>query len=293
MAMSGGGGDGLLCGHVRHWAGDSFLLNWVLVAISAGIFAASLSSYTFYKLYWPTQVTFEKWCRKSNPKFPTPEKVRDEVIQAVKAMWCAALCPALAFWLYAKGDVAPIRQYGFCGTMPEHGWRYDLYTFILFWIVSDFWELAYHHIGHRFRCLWKQQLHSSPTPFAVIADEFADHFCRALPSVLFPFVLPTNLDVLYSAFIALFYWRGGVYQHCGSELQWDQMAGLEYKGHCSCPKFSLAKGWRTREQWDQVVVPDYTQLLSPSFWLRGEVLTVHAGTSAASKESRSKECVAT
>ena len=29
------------------------------------------------------QVTYEKWRYKSNPRFPSPEKVRDEIVQVV------------------------------------------------------------------------------------------------------------------------------------------------------------------------------------------------------------------
>jgi len=160
----------------------------------------------------------------------------------------------------------------------------------------------------------------------VIADEFADQFCRALPLVLFPLVMPTNLDILYSVFSVLFY-GVGVYHHCGYELQWpnahtgffntsyhhylhhsisiarkpyhcgfmfqiwDQLAGSVYKGNCFCVQCAQAKGLRTQEQWAEVVVPDYTQLLRPNFWLRGKMLAVLTGTSATdtNEELRSKE----
>ena len=36
---------------------------------------------------------------QSNPKFPSVEKVRDEIIQMVKGMTCATICPALSIYL--------------------------------------------------------------------------------------------------------------------------------------------------------------------------------------------------
>jgi len=320
----------MLCGIAQKWAGDSFLMNWIMVTFFAAILIFLFSGFAFYKFYWPTQVTYEKWMWKSNPKFPTPEKVRDEIVQTVKAICFAALCPALVFWLYAKGDASPVAQYAYCGTTPEYGAGYNLATFFLFWIGSDFWEFAYHFIGHKFSCMWNWHCHHhvffNPTPFAVIADEFADQFCRSLPLVLFPLVMPTNMDILFCVFTVLFYGTG-VYHHCGYEVRWpnahtgffntsyhhylhhsisiknkpyhcgfmfqiwDQLFGSIYHGECFCVQCQQAKGLRSREEFDKVVIPDYTQLLQPAFWVKGNLLAALTGTSAAdsNEELKSKE----
>lgn len=330
-----GGGDGLLCGVVRQYADGSFLICWIVVAIFAFLSVIGFSGPCFYKLYWPSQVTYEKWRMKCNPKYPTPEKVRDEIVQTCKAVWCAALCPALTFWLYAKGASAPEAQWGlnfkgFCGTTPEYGWGYNLGCFFLFWLGSDFYEFFYHYIGHRFSCMWNWHRHHhvffNPTPFAVVADEFADQFARSLPLVLFPLLMPTNLDVLYMVFTILFYGTG-VYHHCGYEVNWpnahtgffntsyhhylhhsisiknkpyhcgfmfqawDQMFGSIYHGKCFCVLCQQAEGKRTREQFDQLVVQDYTVLLKPSFWVSGNLLAALTGTSGAdtNEELESKD----
>jgi len=313
-----GGGDGILCGVVRQYAGTSFLLCWVIVAFFSYLSVAGFSGTCFYKLYWPSQVTYEKWMWKSNPKFPTPEKVRDELVQTCKAVWCAALCPALAFWLYARGDEAPVPFKGFCGTTPEYGWGYNLACFFIFWLGSDFYEFSYHYIGHRFACMWNWHRHHhvffNPTPFAVVADEFADQFARSLPLVLFPLLMPCNLDVLFGVFMLLFYGTG-VYHHCGYEVRWpnahtgffntsyhhylhhsisikskpyhcgfmfqawDQMFGSIYHGKCFCVQCQQAEGKRSRELFDQVALQDYTVLLKPSFWVSGNLLACFTGTS--------------
>ena len=42
------------------------------------------SSFVFYHYYWGPKVTYAKWTRKTNPKFPSPAKVRDEIVQTAK-----------------------------------------------------------------------------------------------------------------------------------------------------------------------------------------------------------------
>merc|ERR1719220_3146212 len=123
-------------------------------------------------------------------------------------MGAAAICPAAALWFYAQGDASPLKQYGYCGTTPIYGWKYNLFTFFTVWIVSDFWEFFYHRIGHTFPFMWRWYRHHhvffNPTPFSVVADEFVDQFFRALPMVLFPCVMPMNLDILWFTFLLLF-----------------------------------------------------------------------------------------
>jgi lathosterol oxidase len=331
-----GGSHGIMCGIAETWAGDSFLLNWFAATCCAMVFVVLFSGIVFYKLYWPSQVTYEKWQWKTNPKFPTPEKVRDEIIQTLKSVFCAALCPAMALWLYAQGDTSPIPQYGFCGTTAENGVGYNFITFLIVWIGSDLWESVYHLIGHSFPFMWNWHRHHhvffNPTPFAVVADEFMDQFFRALPLVVFPLVMPTNLDILYFTFTILFYGTG-VYHHSGYELRWpnahtgffntsyhhylhhsisinrkpyhcgfmfqvwDQLFGSVYHGKCFCVHCSQKQGLRTREQFDAVVKPDYRKLLRPSFWITADLnmLKVVTGTSASdvNEELQKEEAIDT
>lgn len=315
-----GGGDGIMCGLVKQYAGDSFLLTWATASAVAFLFVIFFSGIVFYKLYWPTQVTYEKWMWKTNPKFPTPEKVRDEIIQTTKCVWCAAICPSLALYMYANGDRSPIKTYGYCGTLPEYGWSYNLFCFFLVWLGSDFFEFFYHYLGHRFAFMWNFHRHHhvffNPTPFSVIADEFMDQFARAMPLLVFPMFMVMNLDVLYFTFTILFYGTG-VYHHCGYERSWpnahtgffntsyhhylhhsisiknkpyhcgfmfkiyDELVGSCYNGECFCVICAQKKGLRSREEFEKVEKQDYTKLLQPSFWVSSDLVKTITGTSGA------------
>jgi lathosterol oxidase len=295
---------------------------------SAMIFVLGFSGCVFYNLYWPSKVTYERWRWKTNPKFPTVSKVRDEIVQTLKGMGAAAICPALALWLYAQGDDAPIKQYGYCGTTPEYGAGYNLFCFGLVWIGSDFYEMFYHRIGHTFPSMWNWHRHHhvffNPSPFSVVADEFVDQFMRALPLVCFPIFMPMNIDVLWFTFSILFY-GVGVYHHCGYELRWpnahtgffntsyhhylhhsisvnrtpyhcgfmfkcwDQLFDNCYKGKCFCVMCSQEAGLRTREQFDAIEIPDYRQLLRPSFWFSTDFIALITGTSAEDINEELKE----
>jgi len=320
-----GGSDGIMCGITKQYAGESFLLTWLAVTIMAAITDLTFSGVAFYKLYWPSQVTYEKWCWKTNPKYPTLEKVRDELIQTSKGMCFAALSPAFTLWFYAQGDTSLVTSYGFCGVLPEYGWTYNVFCFFVVWFGSDFWEFLYHYMGHRFHFMWNWHRHHhvffNPTPFAVIADEFVDQFWRALPLLVTPLVMPINLDVLFFTFTLLFY-SVAVYHHCGYEVRWpnahtgffntsyhhalhhsisinqrpyhcgfmfqiwDQLFGSVYKGECFCVRCAQQKGLRSREEFTKVVVPDYTQLLKPSFWISSGFLETITGTSAVDENEK-------
>ena len=166
---------------------DQFQLNWLLKL--------------FYHYYWPSKVTYEKWSRKSNPEFPSPEKVRDEVIQMLKGVMCAAICPAASVWLANHGQ-----SKAYCGadTPAGDGWAsvgFHVFTFAWILLVSDFWEFYYHYLGHTYKIAWEQHKHHhkffNPSPFAVIADEFVDQFCRSIPLLLFPALVPVNIDLMF------------------------------------------------------------------------------------------------
>jgi lathosterol oxidase len=99
-------------------------------------------------------------------------------------------------WLSARGQ-----SQAYCGLPGEHGWNHLILSFFVIWIGTDFWEFAYHRLGHSFNSFWTIHRHHhvfyNPSPFAVIADEYIDQFVRSAPLVLFPLVMPINMDLLF------------------------------------------------------------------------------------------------
>lgn len=98
-------------------------------------------------------VTYEKWRYKSNPLFPKPEKVKDEIIQMFKGIYTGTLCPALSLWLSSKGY-----SKAYCGIENEEygvGLGYLIFSFFVIWIFSDFFEFYYHRLGHTTDFGWK------------------------------------------------------------------------------------------------------------------------------------------
>jgi lathosterol oxidase len=79
----------------------------------------------------------------------------------------------------------------------------------LVWIGTDFWEFLYHYGGHTNNTLWSahkpHHQFFNPSPFAVIADEYLDQFMRALPLLLFPLVMPINMDMIFFEYATFFY----------------------------------------------------------------------------------------
>lgn len=292
--------------------GTAFVPTWLAIAGVTVLSVAFTSGPLFYWYYWPSKVTYEKWTRKSNPKFPSPEKVRDEIIQMLKGVLCAAMCPAYSVWAANQGLTK-----SYCGTDTPWGQgglgalAYHAMTFAVVLLLSDAWEFYYHYLGHKYKVFWEQHRHHhkffNPSPFAVIADEFVDQFFRAMPMALFPLAMPINIDLMYAEFGFVYAygcylhwgyecdwldahhpWINTAFQHychhnraimgkpyhCGFFLKcWDQLFGSTYDGECFCVKCERAKGKRSRARFERVVVPDYAQLLQPSFWISGKVLT--------------------
>ena len=171
---------------------DSFWMNWALLTALAFIIIMLQSGGLFYIFY--ANPTYDQWRRKTNPKFPSPEMVRAEVLQMCKGMATASLAPSMALYLQNKG-----KSQGYCGD-GGYSLGYNFMGFMLVWILSDFWEFYYHRLGHTTLIGWKQHkyhhLFYNPSPFAVIADEYIDQFFRSLPMLLFPVLMPINIDVV-------------------------------------------------------------------------------------------------
>eukprot|EP00658_Telonema_sp_P-2_P035434 TRINITY_DN2576_c0_g1_i3.p1 TRINITY_DN2576_c0_g1~~TRINITY_DN2576_c0_g1_i3.p1 ORF type:complete len:302 (+),score=92.76 TRINITY_DN2576_c0_g1_i3:217-1122(+) len=279
----------------------NFFSTWMALTL-LGLTSITFFSFILFHFYY-VNCTFEKWQYKSNPKFPQADKVREEIIQMLKGLWTGTLCPAAALYLTQKGQAQ-----GFCGT-AEHGFGYHVFLFMAIWVGTDIWSWAYHYLGHKYTFFWNNHKHHhvffNPSPFAVIADEYIDQFVRSAPMILFPLMMPTNIDLMFAEFAVFFYgygsylhwgfetkwprpdhpWINTSFQHylhhaksvklkpyhCGFYLKtWDILAGSMWTGEDLSAHAAIAKGERTREAWDKVEKPDYSVLLQPSFWWNPE-----------------------
>lgn len=280
-----------------------FLLTWLVLTVVAFGMTMLMSGVLFYRYY--AHPTFERWQNKSNPQFPKPAMIRREVLQMLKGIYTATLCPAIALHLV---DAGWSHAYGGLG---GYGWGYLIFTFFLVWVGSDLVEFAYHRLGHSSTFWWSQHkphhAFANPSPFSVIADDHLDQLIRSSPMLVFPMLLPINMDLLFLTYGAFFYGYG-VYLHWGYELPWlsahhpwintsfqhylhharstvnkplhtgfffklwDKLAGSTYEAgpaECLCAGCCRARGERSREVFERIEKPDYSVLLSPSFWLKG------------------------
>ena len=231
------GDDGILCGIANAYAGEtflSFIYSWLAVTGIATIALIGMSTALFYSYY--VVPTYEKWRNKSNPNFPPPEKVKEEITQMLKGLMTATLAPTLSLWLAANGH-----SKAFCGWHDKEGTYYNAATqlgmFFGIWLASDFYEFFYHYCGHRFKFAWMQhKFHHrffNPTPFAVIADEYVDQFMRSSPLLLFPLLVPINMDIMFFQW-AVFFYGYGVYLHWGYEFPWLNSNHPVKIGRASC-----------------------------------------------------------
>jgi Delta7-sterol 5-desaturase len=292
----------------------SFLVTWVVLSVLALVMTMAMSGLIFYRWYW--RPSFAQWQRKSNPEFPAPGMVRREVLQMVKGLLTATLCPALSLHLVKSGW-----SKAYCG-VGERGVGYLILTFFVLWIGTDFFEFYYHRLGHITRLGWKEHkahhVFHNPSPFAVIADDAVDQLIRATPMLLFPLIMPINMDLLFLTFAAFFYGYGA-YLHWGYELSWpdahhpwintafqhylhhaksalrrpyhtgfffkiwDKLFGSVYQeGECLCSKCCVARGERSEEAWAKLAKPDYSVLFSPAFWWSGQARDEASGGKASS-----------
>lgn len=303
----------VLCEVAAHVLGDNVVLTWLALTVGGGLFAMSLSTVMFMKLYWAP--TYDAWRYKSNPKFPRPSQIRMEVLQTLKCIALSTICPTIALWLINNG-----RSHAFCG-WGDHGLAWHVGSFLLMWLLSDLFEWGYHGLGHSVPFLWKQHknhhIFYNPSPFSVVADEAYDQLVRSAPMLVFPLLMPTNMDVLWGMFLVAFYTHG-VYMHGGYELNWpdahhpwlntsyqhylhhsvgavgkpahtgfwlkcwDQLVGADLtaelvrEGKCGCAKHCRERGERTLEAFQAVEKPDYGCLLTLKYWLKGDGKKAHA-----------------
>ncbi len=139
----------------------------------------------------------------------------------------------------------------------------------------------------------------------MISDEWADQIVRTAPLLVWPLLMPTNMNLLFAQFSLMFY-AYGVYLHWGFESPlisahnpivngayehwfhhafsgaktpiytgfffklWDQMVGTTQQQACVCSRCEVARGKRSKKEWEQLAKPDYSVLLKPSFWMEAE-----------------------
>jgi lathosterol oxidase len=277
---------------------DSFLLTWLALTLITLISVTSMSGYLFLRFY--VHRSFDSWQFKTNPKYPAPEMVRDEVLQMLKGVAAATLTPTISLWLTRSGY-----SHAYCG-VGDHGVAWLVVSFFMVWLISDFFEFYYHRLGHITDWGWLQHKYHhvfyNPSPWAVIADEPVDQFIRALPLLLFPLLLPINIDLVFGVF-GVFFYAYGVYLHSGFELPslsahnkigmntayhhylhhaksirnkpyhtgfmfqiWDIAYGSLYDGECLCVECARKAGLRTRAHYEALDAPNYSIMLQPSFW---------------------------
>jgi len=297
----------------------NFFTTWAALSALAFVMTIAMSALVFKRYY--VNATFETWQQKVNPAYPSATMVRREVLQMTKGLLTATICPALSLHLVDRGWS---KAYGGLG---GHGVGYLVFTFFVMWIGTDFFEFYYHRLGHTTRWGWKEHkahhVFFNPSPFAVIADDWLDQLVRSSPMLIFPLVMPINMDLLFLTFAAFFYGYGA-YLHWGHELRgvsahnswvntsfqhylhhakstldkpmrtgfffkiWDKLFKSTYPDEgspekCLCSACCQGRGERTAELWAKVERPDYSVLLSPSFWWRGDRAPARAAAATAER----------
>jgi len=287
----------MLC-EIQTWG--NFLSTWLILSIAGLVAMFIMSGSLFWKYYM--NPTFESWRYKSNPKYPEPEKVRDEILLMLKGLYSSTFCPALALFLSQHGY-----SQAYCG-VENYGVGYLIGSFFFTWIFTDFWEFYYHRQGHTRVAFWNNhRFHHqfyNPSPFAVISDEWVDQFARSLPLLILPLMMPINMDMLFLQY-GVFFYGYGCYLHWGFELDsidahhpwintafqhhlhhaksinqkpyhtgfffklWDQLYGSVWDQECFCCKCAQKKGERTKEIYDTIRKPNYSPLFKVQFWLDG------------------------
>lgn len=295
----------------------NFFTTWAFLTAAAFVMTMAMSTLVFVRFY--VRPTFERWQRKVNPAYPPATMVRREVFQMLKGLLTATLCPALSLHLV---DLGWSKAYGGLG---GHGVGYLVFTFFVIWIVTDFYEFFYHRLGHTTRWGWREHkphhVFFNPSPFAVIADDLLDQLVRSAPMLIFPLIMPINMDLLFLTFGAFFYGYGA-YLHWGHEFRfisahnswvntsfqhylhharstagkpihtgfffklWDKLFKSTYPDEgvpskCLCSACCRARGERSEEAWARVERPDYAVLLSPTFWWRGDKAPANKAPAAA------------
>jgi lathosterol oxidase len=287
----------LICSAAEGLSSFEGLQGWFMIWIAFSMFGylvlTGLSIAEF--LYWYVYPTYEKWCTKTNPRYPSPTYVAGEFfLGGVLGPLAVSFVSSIHLFLISNGT---FRHH--CDTPLT--WQHRLLSAVVGVVIIDFYEWGWHYLGHWVESLWTVHKHHhkyyNPTPFGTIADWPIDNFMRSLyPIVCFGVSLTLfgqylDIDVLYLGlgFILQIY---GMYLHCGHELEclpynsrfwntsfqhyvhhavsvknkplhtgffvklWDDLAGSVYVGTQVLPAVEDQKlGNRSRERWDKEVKP--------------------------------------
>ncbi|CAF1130883.1 unnamed protein product [Adineta steineri] len=289
----------MLC-EISFYFGNNFFYTWFILSLITFIVLMIISSLIFY--YYYVKITYSKWLKKTNPKYPSVENVRNEILLMLKGILSGTFCPSMTIYFMSKNQLK-----GYCG-IDEYGWSYLLISFFLSWFLVDFFEFFYHRIGHTTNLFWN--IHKShhqfynPSPFSVIAEDYIDQIIGSSPLLLIPIFVPINIDLLFFQF-AIFFYGYGVYLHWGHELSypdahhsvlntsfqhylhhaistknrpyhtgfffkiWDQLFESIYPiEKCFCVKCQYKQGKRTLEHFQNIEKPDYSLLLNYKYWFQ-------------------------
>jgi lathosterol oxidase len=273
-----------------------FIALWATMTFSG--FAAMMVLSTIIFIPYYVNPTFERWLLKCNPKFPSPALIKKEIVHMTKGLVVATLIPSFTLFASFSG-----LSKGYCGDPHNIGLSGFIVQAAIIFGFTDLAEYAYHWLGHRYKSFWEIHKHHhsffNPSPFAVIADEWPDQFMRTLPMAILPTLMPINMDLLFGIFATLFYGYG-VYLHWGYESSylsthnpifntsyhhyhhhavsvigkpvytgfffkiWDNLFHTLPSTPCACHE---CRPKRTKEEWNATLKPDYSVLLSPSWWI--------------------------
>ena len=194
-----------------HALGSHPVLTWLLLSALGVVAVFTMSGSVFASYY--LRPTYSQWRRKLNPSYPPADAVRSEVLQTLKGLLTATICPAASLALAQRG-----LSQAYCGLPAGHTAAEQVLAFFAIWVVCDFYEWGYHWLGHSAPFFWSQHrphhVFYNPSPFAVIADDMLDQFVRSAPLLLLPLLVPVNIDLLFFTFVGFFYLYG-TYLHWG------------------------------------------------------------------------------
>lgn len=136
----------VLC-EIMNGSDFGFFETWLFLSIAAFFSIGTICGIPFY--YYYMTPTYEKWVKKTNSKYPTVEMVRSEAYKTLKGSIFVTLSPTVALYLAKIGQ----HSNAYCGF--QYGWEYEVGQFVVVFFLTDFFEWAWHYMGHRFGPLWE------------------------------------------------------------------------------------------------------------------------------------------
>ena len=144
-----------LVGELFYRNPDTFKNPLISVTYIIGCLSVFILSGTVFILYYMNP-TYNSWIYKSNPKYPTAKMVKFEIIQTLKGIGVAVICPCFAIYGSTRNMLS-----GYCGDPDNIGITGHLLQVAVIIAFTDFTEYAYHWIGHRYKAMWEIHKHVS------------------------------------------------------------------------------------------------------------------------------------